>query len=122
MIARCARFGLTAENKRRSPGSQSLKSGMKPNSRTSSGSVVGTDVGCVAEEVSLGSSSRCGIEKPCGLYAPGFVLDQFDFRTFLNAEFSKRLASITDHLVQRERSSARFFDPDHLTESETVDP
>lgn len=95
---------------------------MNPNSRTLWGSGSGADASGLAEEVSAGSSSSCGFDKMYVIYPARLVLDQFDFRTFLNTEFSKRLASIPDHLVQRERSSVRLFDSDHLTESETVDP
>lgn len=121
-IALCTRFNSTAENKRRSPVFQSRKSGMYPNLRMLGGSRSGANSGGVEEEVSLGSSSGCGTDDMDMVHAAPFVLDQFDFRAFLDAEFSKRLASIPEHLVKRERSSAGPFAYDHLAESETVDP
>ena len=95
---------------------------MNPNLRTLWGSGSGAEFSGFAEEVSVGSSSSCGIDDVYVVYPARFVLDQFDFRTFLNAEFSKRLASIPEHLVKCECSSVWTFDSDHLTESETVDP
>lgn len=95
---------------------------MNPNLRTLWGSGSGADANGLAEKMSAGSSSSCGFDKVYVIYPARFVLDQFDFRTFLDAEFSKRLAPVPDHLVQRERSSICLFDSDYLTESETVDP